>query len=380
MENLAAWLRRLPSMKDPKNVRRMTLRMFVPGHCVMDFDNWLFTTEQPTSVPAGFRAAFPESMALLAYLEAADYADNAHHNCRLAIDIATAMSLALERRIDLPFEVALTVSGSKTVTFMPYSAIVDRIVTAPLPPDPKSPIVQVLQQLGGLADKDISISGAAASMFHGALLLHDRDIRATYTLLIAGIETLSRQYGQPPTSWSDWENSTQWDTFAADVSLSEDQSAALRNRLMADQQLRLKATFQSYAATRLSPSFWGQAWNEYMYELQVPEGSWGQGAQLYSGKVRDFLTSDRSELSRGLARSYDLRSSYVHRGEWSDPFDLTLDPRASVDMRRPLPFAILRAILRELIVTEMANRARPYAVPDVILRRVWQPSSGETQG
>lgn len=376
MENLAAWLRRLPSMKDPKNVRRMTLRMFVPGHSMMNFDNWLFTTEQPTPVPAGFRAGFPESVALLAYLEASEYADNARHNCRLAIDIATAMSLALERRIDLPFELVLTVPGSKTVTFMPYSAIVDRIITAPLPPDPKSLIVRVLEQLGGLEDKDISIIGAAASMFHGALLLHDRDIRAAYTLLIAGIETLSREYGHPPTDWSDWENSTEWDAFAADISLSADQSTALRNRLMANQQLRLRATFRSYAATRLSPSFWDRAWNEHMYELQVPQGSWGQGGQLYSGKVRDFLTSERTELSRGLARSYDMRSSYVHSGEWSDPFDLTLDPRAPVEMRRPLPFAIMRAILRELIVTEMAARAQPYTVPDVQLRRVWQSLPG----
>lgn len=371
MENLARWLRRLND-KAPSEVARMTLRLFVPGHSVMDIDGWLLTTEQPTAVPPGFRSGLPESMALLAYVDEEEFSKNVAIQHQLSVDIAAAMSVALERRIDIPFEIALQVQGGNTVTFMPYGSIVDRVITGPLPNDSRSAIAAAFQQIYGLSKDDVAVIGSAASMFHGALLLYDRDIRSAYTLLVAGIETLSRKYGQPPSNWGSWEYSDEWDRFAAKYDLSNEQHDGLRARLMNDKQLRLKATFRSYASSRLAASFWDRPWNEWMYTLQVPQGVWEQATSHYTGQIRDFLTSDRSALGKALGSSYDLRSSYIHKGKWVDPIDLAFDPRSQVDMRGPLPFAILRSILRELIITEMRERSQPTVLPDVKLYRIWK--------
>lgn len=373
MKALAGWLKRLTNAKSGDDFERLTFRIFVPGHTIMNYDGWLLTTEQPRRVPPGFHGGLPETMAVLAYADTKNYSQNLIHHYRLVTDIAAAMSVALERRIDIPNEFASRVEGLDTVTFMPLGGMVDRTITGPLPGDPLSPVAAIFQQIVGLPDDDSSTIGAAGSLFHGALLLHDRDIRSAYTLLIAGIEVLSREYGQSPTEWMAWERSDEWDAFATKYGLSVDQSEALRRQLMNDRQLRLKATFKSYVSSRLRQSFWDQPWVEWMYPLQVPQGTWDAPEKLFEGQVRDFLTADRSALSKALGFSYDLRSRYVHRGAWFDPLDLAMIRGSLVDVNRPLPFAVLRAILRELILTEIAERSRKGVLPTFSLRRNWNP-------
>ena len=370
MESLARWLEGLATAK-PSTVRRHIVRMFVPGHAVMDLDGWLMTTEQPRAVPAGFRGGYPESMVLLAYLDDATFAQNAIHHHRLAADIAAAMSVALERRIDIPFEIAARIEGADSLTFLPFGAITDRVITGPLPSDSVSQVAEVFRKVGGLAKGDLATLGAATSLFHGALLLHERDVRSAYTLLVAGIEALSREYGQPPTDWHEWEVSSKWDAFAAEHQLSEVQAGALRDRLMEDRQLRLKATFRSYASSRLRSIFWEQPWVEWMYSFDIPGGRWLEPEILYEGRLNDFLPTDRAALREALGHSYDLRSSYLHEGVWFGPLELTLEPAVTVGMDRPLPFAVLRAILRELILVELAERTQGGSLPDVQLQRLW---------
>lgn len=372
MESLAAWLTRLAGAK-PNDLVRTVLRIFIPGQAVMNFDDWLMTTEQPTAVPLGFRGSYPESMALLAYPDEAGYAQNAVHHHRLSADIAAAMSVALERRIEIPYEIAARADGLDTMTFMPFGGMTDRGITGPLPSDPLSPVAEIFRQIAGLAKDELASIGSAAAMFHGALLLHDKDIRSAYTLIVAGIEALSRQYGQPPSNWYAWELHGEWDAFTIAYGLSEDQADALRERLMTNHQFRLKATFRSYASSRLRSSFWEQPWVEWMYPFRMPQGQWAAPEKLHEGRVCDFLPTDRVDLSRALGRSYDLRSSYVHKGTWFGPLELTLNPAAPVDVARPLPFAVLRAILRELILVELAEHTRGGSLPGVQLRREWVP-------
>lgn len=372
MESLNAWLKRLGETR-PSALHQTILRMFVPGHQIMNYDDWLMTTEQPTSVPVGYRGGYPESMALLSYPDDANYAQNAVHHHRLSADIASAMSVALGRRIEIPYEISARVEGQDTMSFLPIGVVTDRTITGPLPPDSKSPVVEVFRHIAGLADQDIAVVGAASSMFHGALLLHDRDTRSAYTLLVAGIEALSRQYGEPPTDWDNWEVHCDWDKFMSEHGLSEQQSEALRDRLMANRQLRLKATFRSYASSRLRASFWEQSWVEWMYPFQMAQGTWDGAKRLHEGRVSDFLPADRVALSKGLGHSYNLRSSYVHEGAWFSPLEVTLDATAAIDVSRPLPFAVLRAILRELILVELSERQQGGSLPDVQCRRNWQP-------
>jgi len=373
MESLAAWLRRLGRV-EPNEIGRTIVRIFLPGHTFMNYDHWLMTTEQPTSVPSGFRGSYPESISLLAYPDDACYSRNAPHHHRLTTDIAAVMSIALERRVEIPYEVAAGINGQGTVTFLQIGGTTDRTVTGPLPWDSLSPVAEVFRQVSGLGENDLAAIGAATSMFHGALLLHDKDVRSAYTLLVAGIEALSRQYGQPPTSWSAWESHDEWDKFVVENDLSAVQAKKLRERLMANRQLRIKATFKSYASLRLRAAFWDQPWVEWIYPMHLPQGNWDAPRTLHEGWVRDFLPADRMALGRALGFSYDLRSRYVHEGTWFGPLELTLNPGVPVDASRPLPFAVLRAILRELILVELTDRTRDGSLPDVQLVREWVPS------
>ena len=143
---------------------------------------------------------------------------------------------------------------------------------------------------------------------------------------------------------------------------------------MTNRQLRLKATFKSYASSRLPSAFWNRPWIEWTYPLHVPHGSWGPAEKLHEGRVRDFLPADRSLIGKALGYSYDLRSSYVHQGTWFGPLELTLNPNAPLDASKPLPFAALRAMLRELILVELAEHSQGGMVPLVPLRRNWVPN------
>lgn len=339
----------------------------------MDFDNWLITTEQPHAVPDGYRAGYPELMSVVAFVDETGKSENVDDHHRLSADLAAVLSVALERTIDIPLEMSTRVKGHNTMTFVPLGGMVDRVISGPIPPHYKDAIARMLGYVAGLLPEDIVAVGAATSLFHGALLLHERDVRSAYTLLVAGIETLSRKYGTPPTSWEDWDGHAGWDQFVSSHGLSAEQGTALRERLMQDRQLRLKSTFRAYASGRLRESFWDMPWTEWMYAIQVPQGRWQPAEKIHDGKIGDFLPRDRCSLSRTLGHSYDLRSTYVHAGSWFGPLELSINAASPLDVAKPLPFAALRAILRELICTELEEHSLPTNLPDPKLRRNWKP-------
>lgn len=374
MECLSDWLKWLHGAK-PSDARRTIVRMFSPGHQVMDFDDWLITTEQPRPVPEGYHAGFPESVSIVAYIEETGRSQNMEDHHRLSKDLAAVLSVALERTVEIPLEMSVRAEGSDTVTFLPLGGMVDRVVSGPVPTEYKAVIAQVLKWTAGLPQEDIAVIGAATSFFHGALLLHEKDVRSAYTLLIAGIETLSRRYGSPPSSWQAWDSHANWDRLFEDLGVAAGQASSLRERLMQDRQLRLKATFRSYASERLGDSFWDKPWTEWMYSIEIPAGRHRPAEKVHEGKVGNFLPRDRHALGKALGHSYDLRSTYVHAGSWFGPLELSINASAPLDVDRPLPFAALRAILRELICTELEERSFPADLPEARLRRDWQPSA-----
>ena len=373
MEELTAWLDRMRS-QPPENLARFLFRLFVPGHQLMNYDKWLMTTEQPKAVPSGFRGGYPETAGLLALLDEKDEHRRVQVHQRLVSDLATVMSLAFTRRIDIPYELALTVEGQESVSFLPLGHVADRVITGPLPADSKSRLIAVLEAVAGLPPEDLPTISTAASMFHGALMLHASDIRAAYTLLVSGMEILSRRYGSPPEDWSGLDGSDSWDALFTKQLLSDTQAATIRSQLLLDKQLRLKATFRSYVSQRLPDSFWDHEWSEWHYSIRLPEGIWGEPQEGGKFKVRDFLPVHRDQLAQALGKSYDLRSSFVHSGLWFGPLELSFNPADQLDMKRPLPFAVLRAILGELLFAELDIGGSNAELPKVELEREWMPN------
>ena len=77
----------------------------------------------------------------------------------------------------------------------------------------------------------------------------------------------------------------------------------------------------------------------------------------------DILHRDRKSLSQLLGRAYDIRSALVHRGELLMLIDNAVGFAATADSQRPLPFPILRSVLRCLIKTEVEALTKPVALP-----------------
>ena len=125
----------------------------------MDFDDWLITTEQPQSVPEGYRAGFPESMSVVAFVDEAGRSQKVDDHHRLSADLAAALSVALERTIDIPLEMSTRVEGHDTVTFVPLGGMVDRVISGPIPPDYKDAVVKMFKDVAGLLPEDIVVVG-----------------------------------------------------------------------------------------------------------------------------------------------------------------------------------------------------------------------------
>lgn len=88
-----------------------------------------------------------------------------------------------------------------------------------------------MSKIVSLPEPHLSAIATACTLHHGAILLYEKDVRSAYLLLVAAIEVLSRQYGAPPTDWSDWEESSEWEKFMVKIGLSSKQETALRGRL-----------------------------------------------------------------------------------------------------------------------------------------------------
>jgi hypothetical protein len=85
--------------------------------------------------------------------------------------------------------------------------------------------------------------------------------------VVGGLEALAQRYGSPPSDWAEWDLAVSWDGFMAEQQLTEGQSAALRDRLMLDKQIRLAETFATYVSDRLPTAFWGEPVREYRWNV-----------------------------------------------------------------------------------------------------------------
>ena len=269
----------------------------------------------------------------------------------------------------MPNDLAVQVPQREKVVFQPVSQVVDQGILGPLPSDAKQRVNAYFTAVAGLAVEDQEVIGAAASAYHGALLLFDREPRSAYTLLVAGIEVLSRKYGMPPTGWANWEESAEWDQFFVAQGMAHEQTAALRDRLMLDRQLRLGATFQNYGSNRVEDTFWDKPLDQWVYGIDANTGAWLSPVEVKKCRVSDLLPMDRANLKKALAKSYQLRSRVVHQAEWIEIMTLAQPPAQPLQSHRALPFPVLRALLAELIWTEVSSHTCPTALLDFQLLR-----------
>jgi hypothetical protein len=365
MQTTIAWLDRLRGASS--DIQATYHRVVVPGFTPLEMNECIIAAQGIGPMPSILSRSSPEVLSQLRLPEIPSQSAGGLTNRQLIAELSAILSIALDRRIEILQETSIDVAPLRKIIFLPYNQAIDRTILAPLPGGECARVQTLLASIAGLGEMDAETIGAAATLLHGALLLFDRDLGAAYTLLVGGIEVLSRAYGDPPSAWSEWDQAADWDRFIVESALNDVQAASLRTQLMHDRHLRLKATFRSYASQTLPDSFWEKSWPEWMWGVNANRAEWTEGTQIGARLVADFLPRDRELIARALGRSYDVRSGVVHKGKWIRPMELILPPAGYVEGNAPLPFAVLRSMLSELIKAEIEARSTGIELPELQL-------------
>lgn len=369
MRTVAGWLDRLATLNAEKQFSELHFRVFVPGSKPLDIDRWLLTTFPQKPYPQAYKSGVPESLSVARIIDQTEATKSVFDTQRLLAELAAIFSLALDRRVEIPFEIAALVQDTGRLLFTPYGQVSDRSILGPLPADQLSSLSDILGRVRSLPSGDATTLGDATSLIHASMLIFDQEPRSAYTLLVAALEVLSRAYGTPPTDWSSWEDAETWDARFATLLLSAEQASTLRQQLMEDKHLRLKATFRSYCSARPTPQYWEHEYTEWMYPLHAHTGVPLEPPITRTRRIGETLPTDRAVLARCLGYSYDLRSQFVHRGHWVGPTDLISFKDDELDPNAPLPFNLLRQLTTHLVLCELHARSSPTALPDVQLLR-----------
>jgi hypothetical protein len=283
--------------------------------------------------------------------ERSPFADN-----DLGVDLTAMLALATGRRVAFANEVTFALEGAEWTGFLEIGHSVDGELYGPAEPGARDRFVTIAKAIVALPEDRAIALGDAIRMRNAACCLVETDHSSAYGLLIAALETLSRAFGTPPTSWHDWDQAEEWDRFFLDISLSDQQAESLRQRLLANRQLRLRRTFVEYAAGNLPVSFWDRPHFQYTPGFVVEadgvrrsEGTWHEDAPMSV-----LVPQDADELRRRLGRSYDARSEVFHASTRLDQIIVMPVPGRP---NQPLPFAGLRRILDHLLWLEIEKGA-----------------------
>lgn len=293
----------------------------------------------------------------VSYLRFPDVLPISEQVLNVAEEIGGLLCLCSRRRVVVPLEVPVSVKGGNgRLSFLPYGGGLDRELNGPLPPDIIARFEALLANIATLSDSKAASIGSAVMLHYAACALVERDVRSAYVLLVAAIELLSREFGLPSREWSAWEDGHGWDELFGTILLTEPQRSAIRARLLANRQLRLKRTFIEYGAETIPDSFWSVTFEQWGYTYRPQTNDWGDPT-LSPVLISQVLPKDRAILARSLARTYDARSAYVHRGS---PFDQAASLRRRdipVDGSQPLPYQLLRVLVRELLLHQIGAAA-----------------------
>lgn len=364
MHQVVAWLNRLRDA-EPSNAKltERYFRIVVPSSTPLKIDNCLIAATPIGPLPPFPGDGGPKAVSVLRIPDTDTVNRSIEVDRQLTSEIASILTLVTDRRIDIPPEIALRVEGQSEVTFIGYGAAIDRRLIGPIESQIVEPFHTYLSRLASLAEPHLTAIGSACMLHHGAVLLFEQDVRSAYLLLIAGIEVLSRQYGSPPLDWKEWDESTEWDRFFGTIDVTSEVVNKLKEKLLTNKHLRLKATFRLYASERLPDSFWDEPWKEWECVVDASKGCWGDPKPRAEEKLGDMLQADRGLLSKSLGLSYDLRSGLVHRGTRLELMTAVRMHNSLIAKPRILPFAILRSIFLALIREEIAQHATASPLP-----------------
>jgi hypothetical protein len=377
---LKTWVNELTPCGDQIPLLHVAQRMIHPG--LEPLQGKGFVGAQPDR-QLDLPGHWPHSSAILHWFERAEEgaARDAFGAEEQDSAVGALFTLVADRRCEVVPEVMAGVEGSARQLAIPISVLVDPALGSPMPgwDELNHDLGVTLARIASLGDDDARTISDAMHMHYCAALLATSDLTGAYALVVGGLETLAQKYGSPPSDWAEWDLAESWDGFMAEQQLTGAQSAALRDRLMRDKQIRLAETFATYVSNRVPPAFWGEPVRVYQWSVNgltgVPQGGlWEAG-----GPRAGAFAGDRRELKKALKRSYYARSRFIHAGERAVPFSEDLVGRIPGHGDDRLSFAALRAALRRLILTELESRASGDRLPPL----EWhsdRPTDGDSVG
>lgn len=367
MDELFEWLRRLDDITSQPGTEISEWMCRVVAPTALDFDESVLRVVD-THQEMNWLGRFPGKLAVLTRPDAPgrqmSLADQV-----LAAQLGAVLTLATNRRVQVAAaDVPLTLEGTEQRIFLP-TAIIDSSLNGELPVDTRDALEQALRLLVGLADRDRAVLGAATELHYTAVLLADVDPNAAYAVAIAGIERLSRAYGEVPTEWWFWDRSGEFDELFRALDLTDDQCHRLREAILRDQHLRLRQTFASYVVDALPAEFWNSHFEPYAPAIEIVDGQ-AHFRHMVAEKpvpITSLVPNEPDELRKRLLRSYDARSAYVHEGRRATgPAETLRELVATTDVGvGPVQFAGIRLILRTLIQHEAGKRANPAELPSI---------------
>ncbi|MFE8912758.1 hypothetical protein [Streptomyces globisporus] len=362
MQNLSRWLNRLDSAIAKKEFKfgETFRQVLIPGPNRVESEGLLRI--EPAS-----QIYIPGST--YQHLHVVGWLDAGGNPFELTDDIGAALTLVTDRRIEVVPAQPLTMEGEQgRKVFLSMSDLPDRRLMGPLDDglDLDGNFRALLGGLRSLESREADVLNAAIRLHYGACLLFATDIAAAYTLVVAGIETLAGEFHNFSPGWGIWDQAGSWDKFIKAQALTDKQAEALRSKLLEkNAHMRLGERFADYAISGTTEAFFEQELSAWVPNIDwargsITGGTWNPGPRI--GEVN----SNVDDLKKALKKSYAARSGFVHSGERSvDSINQAVGAYAGYKSSAPVPFAILRSLLRHLILREIDSRCTSRETPPI---------------
>lgn len=367
MKELRDWLGRVgaiqPTPDEPATVQMR--RVLAPS--VLQFDESIIRCKGTgiTHFPVG---SDPAQLSVLVW---PDEGTDLFRDHVVASEFGALLTLLSNRRVEVAAsDVMVTEQGSQRF-FLPTAQLPDRSLCGPVEIDLKAESEQYLGRILSLSADNQDAIGSATNLHYASVLLHAVDVNAAYALAVGGIERLSRAYGNVGLRWSDWAESDRFDRVFDELALDEGQRERLRDEMLADRQLRLRQTLATYVIDTLPGDFWHGSIEQFLPQWKVVWGSDWEFLGVAAGPslpIEGLVDREPRTLRRRLLASYDARSSYVHAGRRDvDMRQVTAERTGKAPGSGPIDYAVVRAMLRALILIEFNSRSEARDLPDVRL-------------
>lgn len=363
MQMLATWIHDLMHASGDQlawNIRRVLF----PGD-PYEINDAVIRLE-PLTQAAYLPGSYPQGISLLRWIDHTD--PPLPRTQQVSEGLCAVLNHVSGSRVELAEEIPLQVEGQSSTLFASIGATPDRSLYGPAPDDLKERFEETLALVASLPEEDLVAIGASMELHYASSLLLEKHLSSAYLLLVSSLEILSRRYGEPPKDFSQWEEQERWTSAFAEVDLTNLQRDRMIDELMADKHLRLGQTFAEYGSKRVADSFWDLEIVEWSFPIHAQQGRYLARNDELRFKVSDILPKNRTLLKRALRRTYSARSGYVHAGRREVDFMADISTTAGgLSKKKPLPYKILRHLVRSILETELRERGQLIELPDIRL-------------